>query len=334
LPPQVKQYIPQAVEMISENKLQQAKTADILSLIPTQLKKVSTHNGGEYAGPCPWCGGDDRFRAWPETGRYWCRQCNRKGDTVDLIRELQGVTFADAVDRLAGGLIQTIDREQIEHQETDHTKWQTRASEFVEYASNQLDPNGTEYLASRGIGSITTWALGLGWNPKALHDQGERWGIDGSVYLGEGLVIPHKHNEQITAINIRTPEGYRIVKGSKLSHEGQRLIYKPDHWPVKAEAILFEGEIDAITGWQALNDPDVVTGAIPAGNLTSNDQLEGRNWYVCFDTDQAGKDASAKAAEMGAEIIALPGKYKDFNEFYIDAGNHETRKFLYRELKP
>ena len=37
---------------------------DLLAIIQqdTQLKKVANTNGSEYAGPCPFCGGQDRFR--------------------------------------------------------------------------------------------------------------------------------------------------------------------------------------------------------------------------------------------------------------------------------
>ena len=37
----------------------------------------------EYAGPCPWCGGVDRFRIWRDRGNYYCRpnpgHCGRSG---------------------------------------------------------------------------------------------------------------------------------------------------------------------------------------------------------------------------------------------------------------
>ena len=47
----------------------------------TTLRKVASTHGGEYAGPCPWCGGEDRFRVWPYADRpgYWCRQCGKNG---------------------------------------------------------------------------------------------------------------------------------------------------------------------------------------------------------------------------------------------------------------
>jgi DNA primase len=52
---------------------------DLLALLnrDTRLRRVASTNGGEWAGPCPWCGGTDRFRVWPYAARprYWCRQC-------------------------------------------------------------------------------------------------------------------------------------------------------------------------------------------------------------------------------------------------------------------
>ena len=42
-------------------------STNILQIIgmDTQLKKVATTGGGEFAGPCPFCGGTDRFRVQP-----------------------------------------------------------------------------------------------------------------------------------------------------------------------------------------------------------------------------------------------------------------------------
>lgn len=62
----------------------------------TTLKKVANTSGSEYAGPCPWCGGKDRFRAWLKEGRYWCRQCNRKGDAIQFLMDFCGLNFRDA----------------------------------------------------------------------------------------------------------------------------------------------------------------------------------------------------------------------------------------------
>lgn len=45
-----------------------------------QLKR-SSHD--EYVGPCPYCGGTDRFHVWQDKGNFWCRQCEAKGFVND-----------------------------------------------------------------------------------------------------------------------------------------------------------------------------------------------------------------------------------------------------------
>ena len=82
-------------------------SVDLLSLIgaDVRLKKVAATHGGEWAGPCPFCGGvqkrdADRFHVWPAEGRYWCRRCERKGDAIDYVRQRHGLGFGAALDRL------------------------------------------------------------------------------------------------------------------------------------------------------------------------------------------------------------------------------------------
>jgi len=49
-------------------------------------------DGPEWHGPCPSCGGSDRFHVWPQhrsgKERYWCRGCGVKGDGIDFVRML------------------------------------------------------------------------------------------------------------------------------------------------------------------------------------------------------------------------------------------------------
>ncbi|UIJ38705.1 hypothetical protein LWC08_03815 [Desulfobaculum bizertense] len=63
-------------------------------------RKVSTRKGGEYHGPCPGCGGKDRFLIWPEQnggeGSWWCRICGQGGDLIQYLREFRGMSFKDA----------------------------------------------------------------------------------------------------------------------------------------------------------------------------------------------------------------------------------------------
>jgi DNA primase len=68
----------------------------------TPLRWVADTRGGEYAGPCPWCGGRDRFRVWPEADKpgYWCRQCGKHGDAIQYLRDRHGLSYPEACERL------------------------------------------------------------------------------------------------------------------------------------------------------------------------------------------------------------------------------------------
>jgi hypothetical protein len=49
----------------------------------------------ELHGPCPFCGGVDRFIVF-EDGRGWCRQCGWKGDSIQLLRDRDRLSFVEA----------------------------------------------------------------------------------------------------------------------------------------------------------------------------------------------------------------------------------------------
>ncbi len=65
------------------------------------LKRKASTAGGEYAGACPRCGGNDRFVVQPSNGIWLCRQCHPKwGDVIELVQYVDGVGFLDACERL------------------------------------------------------------------------------------------------------------------------------------------------------------------------------------------------------------------------------------------
>ena len=70
---------------------------NLLTFLPAGEYKHK--GGGEYAVPCPGCGGTDRFLVWPDegvTGRYLCRQCGAQGDGIQFLRDFLGKSYADA----------------------------------------------------------------------------------------------------------------------------------------------------------------------------------------------------------------------------------------------
>ena len=77
--------------MFTPTQIAQARAISLLRLVEpdTTLVRIASTRGGEYAGPCPFCGGTDRFHVQPVTGKWFCRTCTpRGGDTIDYVGSL------------------------------------------------------------------------------------------------------------------------------------------------------------------------------------------------------------------------------------------------------
>ena len=129
------------------------------------LNKVSNTKGGEWQGPCPGCGGKDRFHVWPEQnggkGTYWCRSCGKGGDTIQFLRDHDGMTFKEACEYLNIKMDEKqykqpdpLPREyQPREPQTPVELWREKAEKFTTWAHEQLKQN-TEvltWLSDRGI---------------------------------------------------------------------------------------------------------------------------------------------------------------------------------------
>lgn len=77
---------------------------DLLSIIgaDTRLHRVTAK---EFAAPCPFCGGTDRFRVNTETQRWWCRQCSPTehwSDAYEYLQRRDNLTFIEVKKRMEG----------------------------------------------------------------------------------------------------------------------------------------------------------------------------------------------------------------------------------------
>src|SRR5947208_1478604 len=88
--------------MISADVLARAHDVplgSVLALCDVQLRR----EGAELVGPCPRCGGDDRFAVNLRKGVFNCRGCGGKGaGAIDLIMFVKACPFADAIELLTG----------------------------------------------------------------------------------------------------------------------------------------------------------------------------------------------------------------------------------------
>ena len=84
-----------------EARIRDAKAVPLMTVLhdfgaTAGLKKT----GGEYVGPCPGCGGHDRFSVNPAKGVWNCRHHGGGRTAIGLLMHIADMTFAEAVKAL------------------------------------------------------------------------------------------------------------------------------------------------------------------------------------------------------------------------------------------
>lgn len=340
---------------------------DLLSLTErlTQVKRVATTGGGEYAGPCPFCGGQDRFRVQPNHGgggRWMCRNCTsgKWQDAIDFVMRRDNCDFKTACAALAGpggDLPTTGERRQPTPQPAyspPAEDWQTLAALAVTKCQDllltpQADP-AVDYLLSRGLSDFTWTHFMLGFSPGARF---------GDLFIPRGVVIPCMTVDTIWYIKIAllpgdpvtcekckqpaqarracptcgTVKKYRGVKGNQTA-----AIFGAEHLAGELPALFCEGEFDAMTAWQELRDLAEVATLGAARNLPDLATWGAylvplREILTAYDNDQAGKAGAALLAALSNRVrtLTLPEGVKDISAYFCTGG--DLRGWLLGELE-
>ena len=215
---------------VTDEQIARAKAADMLALAGryTELKKIAR---AEYAGPCPKCGGEDRFHVHTGKGWWFCRQCHEKrGDAIDFTRWV-GLAreFPEAVAYLTGDApAASPPPPRRKARRWPSKAWQADAWRELSRAHAVMDDTGLglDYLASRGITPETArrWLLG------ALPD---------ALGRGPALVIPWIARDlRITALQYRFIDARDKRARFAQKAGGERIIFgATQRSPHPAEAL-------------------------------------------------------------------------------------------------
>lgn len=291
-------------------------TYDLLSLVSTPLRKIASTRGGEYHGPCPKCGGKDRFVVQPigggdGRGQWMCRSCHPGwGDAIVLIEWLDGVDFWEACRRLDFQLPSVTlppDLKPPEPVNPPSDAWQARAMTVLDDAVDSLySADGTRALAwlqARGFNDDTLGYGTLGYNPADRWEAPELWGLPSDhkkVYLPRGVVIPWFVQGGIWKMNIRRPISKAQAQAGEQKYiqpaGGSNALYNVGAIRPGQPIAIVEGELDALAIHQAAGDL-----AVPVATGSAAGARRAR-WYgalacasvvlVAFDSDPAGDDAA------------------------------------------
>ncbi len=309
--------------MLNQAMIDQARRSDLLALAGVAMRKVAGTGRGEYAGPCPICGGHDRFRvqpSGPDGPRWYCRQCGggKWHDAIDLVRQLKQVDFAEAVTMLVGSAPELASAPrpapaaEPELTAAPGPTWQTAARRFCDDSLARLWSDAgraaLDGLRARGLADETIRAAGLGWHESDRYEERAAWGLPEEqddrgrprrVWLPRGVVIPWQIGGQLWRVNIRRP-------AEDLARDGPKYIgpagmanglYNADALRAGFPAVLVEGEIDALTIAQhgAGLAVAVATGSTHGARRTRwlARLALASSVLVCYDADAPGQAAAS-----------------------------------------
>ncbi len=312
---------------------------DLLDLIgsDTALRRV-TVGGGAYAGPCPWCGGTDRFVVRPQ-GRaseapcWWCRQCTgeKPQSCLDYVMRRDGLDLSAAASYLAGmyHLEPIEDPRDIAAAKRDRerAREEARRLEAIERrarsAQSLQDPEHGPYdgdaqgaalmseplaladLAARGIELDVAMAYQLG---------ATRRFVAGSRV--PALSIPWRAGGETVAVQYRFLEA---VKGRYQWHPGTAAeLWNADELTRRRDSavLVVEGALKALT---------VISAGIDSVVAVSNKQgaprVVGENQaalaayervYILLDPDARAEARTAALTIPNSRIVELPEKVDDW----------------------
>lgn len=259
--------------------------------------------GGRYLeGPCPFCGGRDRFQVKVGHGgqpdRWLCRGCTggRYQDAAGFVMRRDRVTYRHALALLQTAPMACTRTEQPEV-DVPPDAWRSILVDALEASEDRLG-RATSYLRSRGLTIATASAWRLGYV-----DDGTGHGLPAAprtpedptrdMYLSApALVIPWRRRGVVEAVKLRLLGG----EGRYLSVWGSRpVLFGADTAIGKRVGVLCEGELDTMLLWQHAGDlvatitlgscrPEFPTEAIP-------DVLGLHHVLVAYDVDQPGEQA-------------------------------------------
>ncbi len=301
-----------------------------------------TKKGREHMGLCPFHKEKTpSFTVNEEKGFYHCFGCGAHGSIFDFVMETDGLTFPEAVEKLAGeaGLDVPQDSpENRERQEQRQTLFDVTEKATQLYERWLRMPEGKQaldYLQRRGLDDATIKRFRLGFAPEGrgvLKVALAKDGIEEGLMIAAGMLIkPDDENrdsydrfrgrvmfpitdsrDRIIAFGGRILDSgepkYLNSPETPLFHKG-RVLYglKLASGPARKAGtiIVTEGYTDVI----ALNQAGFENAVAPLGTALTEDQIRVL-WKIvpepvlCFDGDAAGQKAAARAAERALPLLA------------------------------
>ncbi len=315
--------------ILDEDVVRVREATDLVALASEHLalKRV----GSRYVGLCPFhAEKTPSFSVNQELGLYRCFGCDRGGDAITFVREIEHLDFVDAVERLAAraGITLRYDDRSAGKDRERRSRLADAVGEAIAFYHRLLieAPEGgtaRQYLRSRGFEGDAARQFSLGWSPDnwdtlSRHLQQRKFARDDIV--GAGLAFVNKVNKLQDQFRARLmfpiydsrgePAGFG---GRALDDAGPKYKNSPDNaiyhksrilyglnWAkgeivAKGEVVICEGYTDVM----AFALAGAANAVATCGTALADDHVQvlknlARKVTLAYDADAAGRGAAER----------------------------------------
>lgn len=116
-----------------DHRLEEARAIPIGDVVAKLEIEGLKRGGHELIGPCPECGGTDRFGVNLRKGLFQCRRCGAKGDGIAMVRWLRQMSLPEALTWLCGPSEGISDKEREERRSKAKAARQRTEREAAKY---------------------------------------------------------------------------------------------------------------------------------------------------------------------------------------------------------
>lgn len=323
--------------------------SDIVGRRVTYDKRKSQPQKGDFWACCPFHNEKTpSFHVDDRRNIYHCFGCGVTGDHFRFLTEKDGLSFPEAVERLAdeaGVTLPKMDPREIEREEKRASLYDVVALAqqfFLEQLQGKQGAAARGYLQKRGLTLETQRRFGIGFSPRdrsALKQFLASRGIEHDQMVEAGLVVAgpdvpvsyDKFRDRIMFPILDLRERVIAFGGRAMSPDNPAKYMNSPETPLfskrtvlynaaharkvaydKKRIIVVEGYMDVI----ALAQAGINEAVAPLGTALTGEQLQ-LLWkmadepILCFDGDEAGLRAANRSVDVVLRLLK-PGKTVQF----------------------
>lgn len=315
---------------------------DVVDVVDSRVKLKKT--GKNYSACCPFHNEKSpSFTVSPDKQFYYCFGCGASGTALKFVMEFDGLSFPDAVEKLAAQAGMEVPREQQASVEIRQEQMHQPLFELMQKAglyyeqmlrSHEQKAKAVDYLKGRGLSGKAARFFGIGYAPPGWDNLQEFLAANGDKetikqLIACGMLIEKEDGRTYDRFRdrimfpIRDARGRYIAFGGRvltdekpkylnspetpIFHKGKELYGLYEARKIRQKLtrfVIVEGYMDVV----ALAEYGIHYAVATLGTATSEHHLRRLFKIVpevifCFDGDQAGRTAASRAMEAVLPVL-------------------------------